>query len=218
MGRPAVIYGATGLVGQQLLDMLLAADRYERIYAITRRKLERSHARLENIVLSGDKLGQWTPPLGGADAFCAIGTTIKQAGSRAAFRQVDYDFSLAFARAAFGLGVEHFLLVSALGADPASPIFYSKVKGELERDVAALGFRRLTIIRPSLLLGKRAKLRPGEALAGLFSPFMRGPLKPYAPIEASQVAQAMLLLAAEKRDEKVQIIPSEELKRICKLA
>jgi uncharacterized protein YbjT (DUF2867 family) len=135
------------------------------------------------------------------DAFCCIGTTIKKAGSQDAFRRVDYDYVLAFARAAQRAGARQFLLVTALGADPASRIFYSRVKGEIEQAVRQLPFQGIQIFRPSFLMGKRAEARLAERLgipvARALAPLLVGPLRRYRPIHAADVARAMVQIAKE---------------------
>jgi uncharacterized protein YbjT (DUF2867 family) len=129
--------------------------------------------------------------------FCALGTTIGKAGSQAAFRAVDHDAVLAFAEAALGAGARHFVLVSSLGADPRSRIFYNRVKGEIEADLRALGFASLTIAQPSLLLGDRLEPRAAERVLVVASRLLGGVLKPFAsrPIEAKVVARALLAIA-----------------------
>jgi uncharacterized protein YbjT (DUF2867 family) len=139
------------------------------------------------------------PALPPADlAICALGTTIRVAGSQVAFRAVDHAAVLAFAVAAKAAGVDHFILVSAVGASSSSPVFYARVKGEAERDVAALGFARFDILQPGLILGERAERRPAEAifqlLAPLFNPLLQGPADRYGAIKATTIADAVLAL------------------------
>lgn len=137
------------------------------------------------------------------DAFCALGTTIKTAGSRAAFRRVDFGYVVAFARAARASNARRFMLVSAIGSSARSRIFYLRVKGETEEAVAALGFPALDIFRPGLLLGQRAESRPrealGMALAPFLNPLMLGPAKAYRGIPADMVAAAMIIAAGAER-------------------
>jgi uncharacterized protein YbjT (DUF2867 family) len=142
---------------------------------------------------------------------CALGTTIRQAGSRAHFRTVDYEYPLTFAKLGRRLGCEHFLVVSALGANPHSRVFYNRVKGELEDALRGLGYPRLTIVRPSLLLGPRAELRLGEEVAKRVTRWL-GPLVPraYKPVEARVVATA-LVRAAREKGSGVRVIESGEL-------
>lgn len=194
----ALLAGATGLVGGECLRRLLAEPRYAKVFAPTRRPLP-EHPKLVQLPAEFD--AELPAELAGGDVFCCLGTTIRKAGSQDAFRRVDHGIILALARRALGSGARQFLLVSSIGADPASGVFYSRVKGEVERDVAALPFRSVAILRPSLLLGARAESRPGEALAQAAAPLLSlllaGPLKGYRPIEAAVVARALLRAALE---------------------
>lgn len=193
-GRTALVAGATGLVGRQILAGLLADDTVRAVHALVRRPLGMQHAKLTTHVVDFAAL----PPLPLIDeVYLALGTTIKVAGSRQAFRAVDHDANLAVARAALAAGARHLGLVSAMGADPESSIFYSRVKGELETGVAALGYQGVVIARPSMLAGDRAALgqpvRGGEVLALRVSRWL-WPLVPrnYRSIQAADVAQALL--------------------------
>lgn len=135
------------------------------------------------------------------DVFCCLGTTIKQAGSQPAFRLVDHTFVVGLARAGLRAGATQFLLVSAIGADPASRVFYSRVKGETEAAIRTLPYRAIQIFRPSLLLGERPEFRLGERIAALGAPVMTGllfgRLRRYRPIQAATVAEAMVTIARE---------------------
>ena len=157
-----LLAGATGLTGEHLLDRLLNEPTVARVLAPSRRPLA-AHPHLENPV---GELAALLPQLSGnVDiAFCCLGTTIKQAGSEAAFRAVDHDLVLAFAARARALGARHLLVISALGADAHSAVFYNRVKGELEAALQAQDWPQLTIVRPSLLLGARREFRLGERL------------------------------------------------------
>lgn len=160
-----MLLGATGLVGGQVLSRLLDDPRCSAVVAPTRRPLVRIHGQLENPVLAFNALPD-SPEWAGVDAvICALGSTMAQAGSREAFRRIDHDYPLAFARLAWAQGARTFVLNSAAGADPQSSIFYSRVKGELERDLATLGFDSLTLVRPGLIGGERTEVRRGERLA-----------------------------------------------------
>lgn len=196
--RSALLAGATGLVGSHCLSQLLADPAYARVTAVARRPLPLRDPRLETIVVDFDRLRDAELPAVD-DAFCALGTTIRRAGSRAAFRRVDHDYIVAFACAAAERGATQLVLVSSMGADPDSPVFYNRVKGETERDVAALPFRAVHCLRPSLLVGERSEHRPlehfGIRVFSALRPFMRGPLRRYRPIAARTVARAMLAVA-----------------------
>jgi uncharacterized protein YbjT (DUF2867 family) len=195
-GRSALVLGATGLVGSACVDLLLADASYERLRVLTRRPYPLSHAKLEAHVVDFDRLGERPELFRAHDIFCCLGTTIRAAGSQAAFRRVDLDYVVTAARTAVEAGAQQLLVVSALGADPGSRIFYNRVKGEMERAVRALPFRAVWVLRPSLLLGERAEPRPGERIAEAVSrplrPLLLGPLRRWRPMDARRVALAML--------------------------
>lgn len=197
-GKTAIIIGATGMVGKQVLAHLLASSVYKQVIAVTRKPIA-AHEKLKNLVIDFDKLTSALKDVKADEAFCCLGTTIKQAGTKTAFHKVDYTYSFEFAYVLKQNGCQHFLLVSALGAFPKSLVFYSRVKGLLEKDITALNFSRLSIIRPSLLLGEREENRLGENLASRFfplvSPFLRGGLRAVQPIHGKDVAQAMFNIA-----------------------
>lgn len=162
----AVIAGASGLVGSVLLRKLLASDAVAEVIAVGRRSLGLSDSKLKEVLLSDfSKLEEKTSELRGDVYFCALGTTIKTAGSQDAFRRVDHDAVVGFGRVAAANGAKAFVVVSATGASDTSMIFYNRVKGETEKDLGALGLASLTIFRPSLLLGHRREFRFGEKVA-----------------------------------------------------
>jgi uncharacterized protein YbjT (DUF2867 family) len=212
--RSALLAGASGLVGRALLAGLLASDDHAPVHALLRRSLPDlpAHPRLAIHVVDFDRL----PPLPHVDdAFIALGTTIKAAGSQAAFRRVDFDAVLATARAAQAAGATQVLVVSALGADAHSRVFYNRVKGEMQRAVAALGFRSVVFAQPSLLLGDRAALgqppRAGEALAQrLVRPVLGLLPRSVRPIRADAVARA-LLQAARAAQPGVRVLVSAQM-------
>lgn len=188
-GRSVAILGASGLVGSHLVDLLTRDPRVSRVRAVVRKPLVYQSAKLETAVLGLDDLDR-APHLLLADAvICALGTTIRTAGSQEAFRRVDHGYVIAAARLARAAGTPHFLVVSALGASAASRVFYTRVKGEMERDLRAIGFERLTIVRPSLLLGRRSELRPGEQLFKIVGKLVPGNAR---PIEARDVARVLV--------------------------
>lgn len=195
-GRTALVAGATGLIGGHLVPLLLADPAYEMVVVLARRPLEGvASPKLQTIIADFDALDASLAGIAVDDAFCALGTTIKVAGSQAAFRKVDHDYIVAFARAAKAAGAKRFLLVSAMGADANSSIFYSRVKGETERAVRSIAFDATHIFRPGLLLGERREKRTGEqvgaALTPFLNPLMLGPLRAYRSIKGETVARAM---------------------------
>ena len=185
------------MVGSRLLPLLLAASEYARVYALSRRPLSFAHGRLANRVVRFDApLSLQLKGLACHDAYCCLGTTRRAAGSEAAFRAVDHDLVLSFARLAASCGAERLIVVSSVGANRESRNFYLRVKGETERDLMQLSFRALDILQPSLLLGMRPDLRTLELSAqlvlGAIAPLLRGRLARWRPIAADTVAAAML--------------------------
>ncbi|AOZ12410.1 MULTISPECIES: oxidoreductase [Pseudomonas] len=205
-----LLAGATGLTGELLLDRLLNEPTVERVLAPSRKPLA-DHPHLENPV--GDP-AVFLPQLSGPVdvAFCCLGTTIKQAGSEEAFRAVDHDMVVAFAKRAREMGARHLIVISAIGADPESSIFYNRVKGEMEQSLRAQDWPQLTIARPSLLIGERLEERPAEKIAGLFSKLIPGK---YHGIEACELARALWRLALEDQ-QGVRVIESDELRKLGK--
>ena len=195
--RIALLAGASGLVGGHCLRLLLAEPAYGRVIALGRRALPLQHPKLEQKLVDFAHVADLVPRAD--DVYCCLGTTIKKAGSQAAFRRVDHDYVVALAQAARAAGARRFLLVSSLGANLTSRIFYSRVKGEVERDVSAVPFGAVHIFRPSLVLGERAESRPLERLGivmfGALAPLLAGPLRPYRPIAGEAVARAMIRAA-----------------------
>lgn len=192
----ALVAGATGMVGGLLLNTLLGAPDYTRVYALTRRPLGKEHPRLANRVVVFSRMAEQLKGLTATDAFCCIGTTIADAGTQEAFRAVDLDAVVQFARAARALQANRFVVVSSAGANPRSAKFYLRTKGEMEEAVAAVGFPSVDILQPSLLLGPRKQLRPlelaGRLFAPLVNPFLTGSREAYRAIPAEVVAKGML--------------------------
>lgn len=214
--RVAVIAGATGLVGRFLLDFLLASPRYELVYAVGRRGPSRSHTRLTTVDTDFGNLAKLG--LGHVDdVFCCLGTTMRRAGSRAAFEAVDHDLPIKLAQGTRDYGASHLSMVSSLGADPNARSFYLRVKGETERAISAVGIRSLAFFRPSLLLGAREQPRFGEVVgkvvASAVKPLLIGSLRRYRAIEAKDVALAMVLVAASV-PFGTHVIESEAIRKI----
>ena len=198
--KTALIAGYTGLIGSQLLSILLESDNYDKVIAIGRRNLDIQHPKLiqQKVDFNNIQLGEHSVD----DIYCCLGTTMKKAGSKEKFRLVDFNYPVSLASYCLDNGAKQFLLVSSMGADEKSSIFYNQVKGEVENAVSKLGYPRLDIFRPSLLLGSRGESRFAEDLgkAGmkLFGFLFIGPLKNYKAIESSKVAKAMLYFAQEE--------------------
>lgn len=223
MALTAIILGATGLVGNELLQLLLTSSHFTKVKIFARKRLDITHEKLEQHVISFDSIAGYSEEIKGDVFFCCIGTTIKVAGSKEAFIKVDYTYPFEFAQIAKANGTNHFIVISSIGANPNSSNFYLKVKGDTELALRQLNFKSLDIVRPSLLLGKRSEKRFGEsiskvllnALAFLFV----GKLRKYKPIEARTVARAMLELSTNSTQktpplENVRIISSDKLQEL----
>lgn len=196
--KTALVAGSTGLIGNQLIDLLLGDNYYDVVKAISRTPLEKKHARLENIVLDFDRLAEYAGQLTADDVFCCLGTTIKKVKTKEKFRQVDFVYPVELAKLSKANGAKQYLLVSALGADTKSSIFYNQVKGEVEEAIGDVGFASYHIFRPSLLMGDRQENRSGEDAAKLFFKYL-GFLVPnkYKGIDSIKVARAMQAFAKQ---------------------
>jgi uncharacterized protein YbjT (DUF2867 family) len=209
--RNAIIAGATGLTGGHLLADILADARYVHVHALVRKPMLTPHVKLNEHVVNFRALASLPAA---DDAYCCLGTTIKKAGSQAAFREVDFDYILNFAHAAKASGAKRFMVMSALGATAKSGVFYNRVKDEMEDALAKLGFESLHIFRPSLLDGDRGELRVAERVSigafKLLAPFMIGGARKYRLIAAGQVAHAMHV-SAWSDVRRVKIHESDEI-------
>ncbi|MES3001422.1 MAG: NAD(P)H-binding protein [Pseudomonadota bacterium] len=212
--RTVLIAGASGLVGREILNGLLADDSVAAVHSVGRRELALTHPKLTQHRVDFSKALPTLPRVG--EAFVALGTTIKVAGSQEAFRAVDFDAVVAVARAAKAEGATRLGVVSAMGADKRAPIFYNRVKGEMEEALSSLGFDGLVIARPSFLAGDREALgqplRDGEKLAMNISRVL-APLIPdnYKSIPAKSVANALLKAVPVAKGKRVML--SSELRR-----
>lgn len=208
--RIALLAGATGLVGSECLRLLAAESPFSEVRALLRRPLSAAERqpKVRECITDFARLAEHPDWFAVSHVFCALGTTIKVAGSQAAFRQVDFDYPLTIARLAKAQGAQHFYLVSALGANARSGVFYNRVKGELEDALRALDFASLTIARPSLLMGERREFRVGEELGKRLAWLVPGP---WRPVAARQVAVA-LVQAARTDARGVRVLSNRELR------
>ncbi len=193
----AAIAGSTGFIGQLLVQLIQADDKFEEVHVLARRTQELPQKFVQHIGhLSEQELPQINV------AFCALGTTMATAGSKEAFQHVDHDLVIEFAEKAKAAGAEKFVLVSSVGADAKSNNFYLKVKGQTEEDLKQLGFQSIIILRPSMLLGQRSEFRFGELIGKgamqVFNPLLLGALKKYRGIQGITVAKAMLRISKEE--------------------
>jgi len=218
--KTLLLLGATGLVGGECLKRLISDDHYRRIVVLTRSAISDDFrkAKIEHHVINFDRIDEHRSLLKADHVLCALGSTIKKAGTKDQFYKVDFTYVYEIAKATAEQGAEHFLLVSSIGANPESGIFYNRVKGTLEKAVQQLPFRSISIFRPSLILGDRKESRFNEEIskwaAGIFSFAIP---KIYQPIKAVDIAEAMLNMARANRPG-VQIHESDEIKYIATAA
>lgn len=220
MSKTALIAGSSGMVGSELLNMLTTSTDYNKVISLGRRSQDDTKddtvGKIEAFVVDFENLDQVTLPKID-DVYCCLGTTIKKAGSKEKFRQVDLDYVLSTAKLGLKNGAKQLLVVSAVGADETSSFFYNRVKGEMEREVKDLGFQSVYIFRPSMLGGKRKEFRLGEKigtfLMQLLGWLMIGKLKRYKIVSAYKVARNMIKSAKES-SEGNHIIESEKINKI----
>lgn len=212
--KTALIAGATGLVGSNLLHILLESKEYSRVIAIVRTPLHYKHPKLTEKMVDFDHLDEVEEYFEVDDVFCCLGTTIKKAKTKEAMLKVDQEYPLKIATLASEKGAKQFLIVSAMGADSNSSIWYSKMKGDLEEALTHIPFVSISIARPSLLLGSRKEFRLGESVGAffmkMFSFIMRGPLLKYKAINGEAVASALYKIA-QKENEGITIYSSRQL-------
>jgi len=211
--RTAIVAGATGLIGRELVQKLIGSDEYRVIYLISRRESGLRHPKIKEIITNFDLICQMNIAESIDDAFCTLGTTMKKAGSREQFKKVDYQYIIDFANLTIRLGASKFLVISSMGADPKSPAFYNKVKGMTEDALKGMGFKHLVILRPSLLLGNRAEFRLAEKLSGYVMKALNFliPVN-FKAIQGERVAGYMVKMALTTT-EAVSIIKSGEILR-----
>ena len=212
--RKAIVAGATGLIGSYLTQFLSISKAYDQVYALVRKSGSINLPGVQEIVVDYNHLNFVNLEVD--DVFCALGTTIKTAGSQEKFYQVDHDFVITLAKSTVELGASRFLMVSSIGANEKSGNFYLKVKGETERDLKAHNFPVTLIFRPSLLLGPRKERRPlekfGEVMLKLMKPILVGDLKKNRPVHAAQVALCMIDQALNSEDGTSKIIDSNTIR------
>ena len=212
--KTALIAGASGLIGGHLLQKLLADNAYEKVISIGRKKLDVTHEDLTQIEFDFTNPSSYESLPKVDIVFCCLGTTIKRAGSQEKFKQVDFQFPLDIANWAKNNGVSQYHIITALGADKDSSIFYNQVKGEIQDELKKLNFESLNIYQPSLLLGERDETRIGELLAKAFMiitrPLMLGGLRKYRAIKGTVVAQAMLH-QSHKYNSGINLYESDEI-------
>ncbi|OJV26243.1 MAG: hypothetical protein BGO32_02215 [Bacteroidetes bacterium 37-13] len=214
MKKTALVFGATGLVGNLCLEMLVASNLYSKIIVLSRKQITPSLLNVENIIIDFENLEAIKNSIRADDVFCAMGTTIAKAGSQENFTKIDYEIPLQVAQIAKQNGAKNFILVSAIGADSKSKVFYNRTKGKLEDALEKLNYESLIIFQPSILLGEREDFRFAEMIGkNLFkglSFVFAGKLKPYKGIEAKTIAKAMVVKAI-KPSQKVERLTYKEI-------
>jgi len=215
--RSALIVGATGLIGKNLVKQILNHPSYGRVKVAVRNKIPLEHNKLEQHIIDFDNIQSYSELFTVDDVFCCIGTTIKKAGSQEAFIKVDYSYAFETAKNGVLNGASQFILISAVGADSDSSIFYKRVKGDIEDSVSKLGYHAVKILRPSILTGNRQEIRIGEKIGvlimKLLAVFLAGKYKKFRAIKASDVAKSMIIIAGDNT-EGVRIYESDELQNL----
>ena len=211
--KTALIAGATGLIGGYLLELILKDDHYSKVIVITRNPAGNSHKKLSEIIVDFDQLDNYKDQMRADDIFCCLGTTTKKAGSDEIYRKVDHDYPLKLAQITFENRAQQYLLVSSIGSNPNSKVFYTKLKGEVEEALKKIGFDSLKIFRPSQLLGKRKDFRLKEEISRILMTIFSFviPLK-YKAVHAEKVAKSMLI-EAKKNEPGIKIITSEDIQQ-----
>jgi uncharacterized protein YbjT (DUF2867 family) len=209
--KTAVVAGASGLIGKELVQKLINSDQYRLIYILSRRKSGPMNPKIRELVINFDQIDSLTFDVPIDDVFCTLGTTMKQAGSQDNFKKVDYQYVVALAKLAKSQGASKFLVISSMGANSKSSVFYNCVKGMTEDTLKTIGFEQLVILRPSLLQGKRSEIRIAERVS-LFIMRMLNFLIPvnYKAIPSEKVADAMLKMAIQS-GPKFSVIKSGEM-------
>lgn len=211
--RKALIVGATGLIGRYCLQALLDDPNYSDVTAVIRQPIIKTHRKLKTVRTQFSAIANELSKVNAQDVYCCLGTTIKKAGSQQAFKQVDLSLVVSIAEQMRKQGSEQFLVISAMGANQNSKVFYNRVKGEMEQALQGLEYPCLRIIRPSLLLGPREEFRFGEKIGVLLTPilkpFMLGALKKYRPVQAESVARFMVEVAHEQPVSGLHVYESD---------
>lgn len=211
MGKTALVIGATGLVGERLVIKLLEHPAFDKVVVFGRRKAGLNHPLLEEILIDFDQPESWDERVRGDVAFSSLGTTIKTAKTKENQYRVDFTYQYEFAKAASQNGVLAYVLVSSLGADPKSSVFYSRMKGELDEEVSKLTFQKTVIVRPSILDGNRKEKRPAEKISLAIMRFLsKIILKKYRPTPVDLLADSMIRLALDNTSG-VRIVEADEI-------
>lgn len=215
--RTALVAGASGLTGTHLVKFLCENDSYEKVTIIVRQAITYSHPKLTIKIKNLDQVTS-NDFVGVDDFFCCLGSTMKKAGSKNAFEQVDLIAPVQMGKHGLSQGVKHMLVISAMGANPNSSVYYNRIKGKMEEQISGLQLSYVSIFRPSLLMGERQEFRLGERFGAISMKVLKsafiGPLKKYRAIEAKQVAFAMMQKALEPPSRTIAIYESEAIEEV----
>ena len=216
MGKTAIILGASGLTGSILMNKLLTDDRYDIIKIFSRKSLSNHNPKIIEKTCNLFELEELIDDFKADEVYCCIGTTAKKTPDKKVYKRIDYGIPVSAAKLCEENGINTFLVVSSLGADFNSSIFYNRTKGEMERDVNKANIANTYILRPSIILGNRSEKRMGESIGVTVIKFLKffliGKLKKYRAIDAEKIAQAMIELANAKPD--INIIESDTIQKI----
>ena len=211
--KSALLIGASGLTGSILLQLLLESEAYHTVYAYNRKPLGITHPKFKEIIIDFDT---YQGTVDATTVFCCLGTTIKIAGSKDAFKKVDQGYPVKFAQLQYQAGSQQFLVISAMGVSEKSFVFYNQVKAAMEKEISAIGYNSLGVFRPALITGDRKEHRAGEKIAvlvfGWLNQFLKGTLRKYQSIPATQIALGMLNYSNMVPTKRVAIILSDEIK------
>lgn len=220
MDKTAIVIGATGMVGAQLIQLLLENEEYKLIKIFSRRSIELTNPKIKEYIVDFDNLKSFVDKINGDVLFSTMGTTIRAAGSKEAQYKVDYTYQFEVAKAAAENGVNSYVLVSSAGANARSKFFYMRMKGKLDESVKMLPFKNISIIRPASLVGERAEKRAGEKLAihvtNAMVKIIPG-IKKYRPIHSREVAEAMINVAEMRNKDNYKIFAYDDVFKLAKL-
>lgn len=212
----AIVFGASGLTGRFVTEHLINDSRYDEIKLFVRKELKIPSGKIRQILFSTDNLQEIQEQVSGDHLFCCLGTTIKKAGSKEVFFNIDHNLVEKIAKIAAANKVKSFVVVSSIGANDHSRNFYLNTKGKMEESIKTFTFQNLSIVRPSMLMGMRTERRAmeniGKLVGKIFSPLMIGGLRKYKPIHSSTVAKAMINLA--NRPKGCFVVESDELEKL----
>jgi uncharacterized protein YbjT (DUF2867 family) len=219
MKKKAIIFGASGLTGGHLIAQLLASDHYAEVVSFGRKTLDLKHPKLSQHLVETHTIDQQKALLVGDVVFCCLGTTIRKAGSKARFRQIDFDYPAKLMQLAEENGIPTFVVISSLGADATSSNFYLRTKGEMEQALLQSSLPNKVIVRPSIIFGNRKESRPAEQIGKLMMHLLGwmlvGPARKYRGIHAQTIAHSMMILALENNVGS-KIVESDGLQELAR--